>query len=334
MLATANGHATKLCSSEEVANTVRLLTESGGVTELRALDATTTTDNWATTQSGYFDDPEKLAHEASRLRSAKGVYIILNPVAPPLLARAANRLRKTPKGESTADNDIVGRRWLPIDCDPVRPSGISSRDAEHAAAIERAQAIDLYLHDRGWPDPVVADSGNGAHMLYRVDLPADDAGLVQRCLTALAAEFNDADVKVDASVFNPARIWKLYGTLTCKGDSTGDRPHRMSSITNFPETLQVVPRELLEELAGAPAASAPAQSSTPSGSTFDLEDFIGRHLDVDTPAPRKGGGTIWNLTTSPLCAHGGDGPFIGQQPDGPIVAGCHHDSCKGRWGME
>jgi hypothetical protein len=186
----ANGHTTKLCSHEDVANTIRPLTEPGRVTELRALDATTTTDNWSATQSGYFNDPEKLAHEASRLRSAKGVYIILNPVAPPLLARAANRLRKTPKGESTADNNIMARRWFPIDCDPVRPPGISSSDAEHAAAIERAQAIGLYFHGRGWPDPVVADSGNGAHLPYRVDIPADDDRLVQCCLTSLAAKFN------------------------------------------------------------------------------------------------------------------------------------------------
>ena len=29
-----------------------------------------------------------------------------------------------------------------------------------------------------------------------------------------------ATVKVDQSVFNPARIFKLYGTLACKGDDT------------------------------------------------------------------------------------------------------------------
>ena len=30
--------------------------------------------------------------------------------------------------------------------------------------------------------------------------------------------------------FNPARIWKLYGTLAAKGDPTPERPHRLSRL--------------------------------------------------------------------------------------------------------
>jgi hypothetical protein len=335
MPATLNGHAKRLVDAAELEKSISLLMEPGGVTELRALDATTTVDNWATTQSGYFDDPRKLAEAARRLVSAKGIYFILNPVEKSLLARAANRIRKTPKGESTSDKNIVRRRWFPIDCDPVRPSGISSTDAEHQAAIERAQAIDLYLHDRGWPDPVVADSGNGAHLLYRIDLPADDGGLVQRCLAALATEFDDDDVQVDKSVFNPARVWKAYGTTSCKGDDVDDRPHRKSSITHFPESLQVVPRELLDELAGP----APETASKPTvngqarnGDAFDVAGFLSRNnLDVTEPSPWNGG-TKWEFNTSPMCDHGGDGPHIEQHASGAISAGCHHNSCVGRWG--
>jgi hypothetical protein len=34
----------------------------------------------------------------------------------------------------------------------------------------------------------------------------------------LASVFNTDRVKVDTSVHNPARIWKLYGTTARKGD--------------------------------------------------------------------------------------------------------------------
>jgi hypothetical protein len=335
MHTTLNGRAKRLVDAAELATSISLLMEPGGVTELRALDATTTVDNWTSTQSGYFNDPVKLAKAASSLRSAKGVYIILNPVKSSLLARAANRIRKTPKGESTSDKDIVRRRWFPIDCDPVRPSGISSTDEEHEAAILKAQAIDLYLHDRGWPDPVVADSGNGAHLLYHIDLPADDDGLVQRCLAKLAEEFDDETVSVDKSVHNPARVWKAYGTTSCKGDDVDDRPHRKSSITSFPQSLQVVPRALLEELAGPiPAAASKPSASSNHGDAFDVAGFLARNnLDVSEPSPWNGG-TKWEFNTSPICDHGGDGPHIEQHASGAISAGCHHNSCKGHWGWD
>jgi hypothetical protein len=55
-------------------------------------------------------------------------------------------------------------------------------------------------------------------------------------------------------VFNPARIWKLYGTWARKGDDTKSRPHRLSRI--FPdapekfEDVPVTPFAVLEKLAG------------------------------------------------------------------------------------
>jgi hypothetical protein len=83
---------------------------------------------------------------------------------------------------------------------------------------------------QGWPDPIVGNSGNGAHCLYRVELPTSDGDLVKRCLQGLARRFDDDLVKIDQAVFNPARIWKLYGTVSRKGDSVPERPHRLARI--------------------------------------------------------------------------------------------------------
>ena len=133
----------------------------------------------------------------------------------------------------TTDTDITQRRWLPIELDPVRPSGISATDEEHAKALARTIEIRGALRDRGWPEPIVADSGNGGHLLYRIDLPSNDDGIVKRCLQAshIASMTN---VVVDQSVFNPARIWKLYGTLSREGDNLSDRPHRLARILELP----------------------------------------------------------------------------------------------------
>jgi hypothetical protein len=42
--------------------------------------------------------------------------------------------------------------------------------------------------------------------------------------------FSDQRLKIDTGVFNAARIWKLYGTMACKGDNIPERAHRMASV--------------------------------------------------------------------------------------------------------
>ncbi len=192
-----------------------------------------------------------------------------------------------------------------------------------------------YLRGLDWPDPIIADSGNGGHLLYAIDLPVDDDGIIQRVLAALATRFDDSSVKVDKSVYNPARICKLYGTLAGKGDSTDDQPNRMARILSIPESINIVPREKLEALAAqAPtdAKKAAARDQNASKPRFDLDDFINRHLpDVTGPESWKGEGRRWVLPQSPMCDHHDGAAFICQLPEGAISAGCQHSSCSWKW---
>lgn len=210
----------------EILRTLDLLHQPGQVVELRCPDTS------KGTISGYYDNPEQLASRAAALSgTVPVVYITLNPVHPDLLCRRINRTVNYAK-DTTADENILRRRWLPLDFDPVRPSGISSTDAEHDAAIQRACDARDWLHGQGWADPILADSGNGGHLLYRVELPNDAASLalVERTLKAVSQKFSDQTVTVDLTVGNAARMWKLYGTLAAKGDSTAARPHRLARL--------------------------------------------------------------------------------------------------------
>src|SRR5947209_2032100 len=111
---------------DEIQRAVRLFLEAGSVIELRAPKSYR--DG---VLSGYFSDPLKLAQAARAIdQKAPGIYVTLNPVNPDLLARAENRW-KPRASVLTADSDVVRRRWLLLDFDPVRPAGISSTDAEH-----------------------------------------------------------------------------------------------------------------------------------------------------------------------------------------------------------
>jgi hypothetical protein len=211
---------------DTIKQTLSLLLEPGQVAELRCLNTV------KGTISGYFDDFNKLAKVAAKISGqAPAVYITLNPVNPALLARSVNRVTPFAK-QTTSDADIIKRRWLPIDFDPVRPAGISSTDEEHEAAIQRAEDARVWLSDMGFPSGILADSGNGGHLLHRIDAANDDAAraLIEGTLRALNEKFSDDKVKVDLTTFNAARIWKLYGTMACKGDSTEERPHRIARI--------------------------------------------------------------------------------------------------------
>jgi AAA domain-containing protein len=316
--------------SAEIHGAIGLLCEPGEVYELRALGTT------KGTVSGYFADFEKLAGNATgcsdRLQ-ADGVYLTLNPVKHDLLARASNRLEGYAK-HTSADADIVARRWLPLDFDPVRPAGISSTDVEHEAALAKARECIEVLKGAGFPDPVVADSGNGSHLLYRIDLPNDDASrdLLRRVLDSLDSLLSDEAITVDKTTFNAARIWKLYGTPTRKGDSLPDRPHRLARIRETPATLQLVTHDQLDEIAQMLPKSEPlARSNSTAQSSFNLENWIAAHgIDVARESTWSGG-RRWILRHCLFDpSHGGSGAAILQLSRGAIVYRCLHNSCADR----
>ena len=315
---------------------ITTLAPDGGVVEVRALAD-------GATHSGYFDDYEALVRTVEALDAdpaVAGIYVTLNAVNPALLARRSNRIkmRLGRKDATTADADILRRRWLPVDIDPVRPSGVSSTDAEHDAALDAAERIAAYLAEQGFPEPLRADSGNGAHLLYRVDLPNDDAAteVIKGALATLDALFSNETVTVDTANYNAARIWKLYGTLSRKGDNTPERPHRRAKILRVPPEIDVIPVERLEHLAGLlPREEPPERKRTNgNGPGIDLAAWLLDYgIAVRSTRPYRGG-TLYVLDECPFSSAHKDGAFAIQFANGAIFAGCHHASCGGgaqRW---
>jgi hypothetical protein len=312
--------------TNQIRDAIGLLYEAGQVVELRVLDTGRTG-----TVSGYFDDYDELAKATAQWdNKAPGVYWMLNPIKPALLARACNRAKPYAK-TTTIDDDIERRTWLPLDFDPIRPKGISSTDPQHEWAIDQARACADYLSGEGWPQPILADSGNGAHLLYRIDLPNDDHArdLISRTLQKLAGLFSDDIVTVDQKVFNAARIWKAYGTVAAKGDSTPDRPHRRAGILTVPDKIQTVDIKTFEEFVG-PREEAPARQQTNIGAgTFNLDNWMQNSgLKITKTDHAYAGGSRWEY----ICPwRENDGPtgYVTQRTDGVIRAGCNHDTCEG-----
>ncbi len=320
-------------AGDEIKRTASMLLQPGEVAELRHIFPGF--KGRKEIHSGYFGDPDKLAQAAVKCQGGN-VYISLNPVVDSLLARRTNRIDVAGDGDATKDQHIARRRWLLIDCDPVRESGISATGEEKQEAKAKAREVARFLSDRGWPTPAHADSGNGFHNLYRIDLPNDDGSttLVKRVLVTLSDLFTDEPVSIDTTVFNAARITKLYGTVAGKGDHTADRPHRVSRLLHIPDDLQVVTREQLEHLAGPEPPPPPPRNhhSHHNGDAFDLPVWIGQHLEVKSEGPYTNPNKAvhrWKLTTCPLCGESDGSAVVLQYADGRHGYKCHHNRCAG-----
>jgi hypothetical protein len=317
----------------EVRRALAILIQRKAVFEVRALSAQLKGQRYRAGVSGYFNNADHLLKELEHLYQADGIYVMLNPVNPALLSRRANRLDYAEQGALTSNHHILARHWLLVDVDPRRPSGVSSTDQEKAAAKKKAREIHSYLKARGWPEPIAADSGNGYHLLYPINLPTMDGGLVEKLLTGLAECFDDDVVQLDRSVFNPARIVKLYGTLSCKGDNTEERPHRMSKLLTVPNPLQQVSREQLQEL--VKELPQPEPGATPKergGKPLDVDEFLSRHhVEVVKKFVDSLGRTIWRLKNCVFNPdHVNGEAAIVRQPGGVLGYECKHTSCAGK----
>lgn len=154
---------------------------------------------------------------------ATGIYYALNPVPPDL----RRHLRV---------GDVLRRRWLLVDVDRQKSpenKDLSATDEEKDQARQTAATALTFLQGRGWGEPVLVDSGNGYHLLYRVDLPnSDDARKLLRFTLLTLAE--RCGPTIDVACHDARRVAKLPGTWARKGPDTPDRPHRMARLIKVP----------------------------------------------------------------------------------------------------
>jgi putative DNA primase/helicase len=306
---------------------LRLLCSPGSVHELRVLAPT------GRVSSGYYDDLARLAADAVAQSGIGNVYVTLNPVSPDCRSRACNRSVWAGRGGSTKDGEITRRTTLLIDFDPIRVTGIPSTDEEHAAALDLAKTVRHHLSEIGWPEPLMTDSGNGAALLYRIDLPTDDGGLVKRVLEHASKRFSTGAVKIDTSVHNAARITRVPGTLNFKGENRPERPHRLAKIVEQPMELKYVRREQLEQFVGTDHAVAESGKRACTASHFDAPAWLTSKGIGFTEKRGECHGQLGTWYTLAYCpfkgpdhTDGNTGIFVAE--DGRVFAKCHHDKCK------
>ena len=245
----------------------------GGITELRLLRKGRGKGTW----SGYFgpEDEEALVQallpvaDEPRARIPRkdhprvgeaNVYFSLQPIRPDLAEGRRGTLARS--RTAARDRDVLAYSLFVVDVDPERePRDSSASEQEKACALEVAEQVRSWLHERG-VEAVQADSGNGYHLLVPM-VPVSDvrqaAQDAKNLLRLLNQRFSTDGAKVDTSTFNPSRILKLYGTKAVKGEDSPSRPHRFATVD-----LGAIPDdvELFDKVAEDLAAFREARKSS------------------------------------------------------------------------
>lgn len=279
---------------------------------------------------GYFDNWDAAIRAVENEPSQyKAAYFTLNPIKLPEGIPLNPSSLNLSKGAASA-SDIARRIRLLIDLDPPRPAGTNSTEDEKQSAREQAARVREWLTSQGWPEPVLADSGNGIHLLYQIELPNDEkaTALLKSFLNRLHQLFP----MVDAGNFDASRVCKLYGSWARKGPHSDERPHRRSVILEEGNGI-VVTEQQIQALSPAPVTF----SAQPKADDVKLAGLLGflDHYGIgmrSEPREVRGG---WQIEIE--C------PWIGEHSDEArrdtvvsFVAGlgngfkCFHSHCVDR----
>ena len=297
--------------------------------------------------SGYFDNVDSLISSIKPYADMddEQMYFVLNKIDNACFGRQqSGKIVKSPK-ITTNDNDIVKRCFVFVDFDPVRKSGTNASNEEFEYAHKKAQEVFVFLRGRGFSEPIICKSGNGLHLVYKVDMPndAETTETLKRFYEYLSSIYSDDKVDIDTKVFNLARLCKLYGTMAKKGANLQDRPWRMSEIIYVPKELDITPIEKFKGLADLLPKEEPNQAPNRSNNRqynnapFDIRTWLNEH-GIVYKEEKQGNSTRFTLETCPWVDQHSDhkkwDSALFQDSDGKLTFNCHHSHCKGKSWMD
>ena len=294
--------------------------------EIRILDPAT-----RKTYSGYFTDIETLL-EAIKPYDRSAIYFTLNVIDYACYSREQRDRISTKVKSTTSDGEIIERKWCLVDVDCEKPSDTNSSDEEKELAKSVVNNVYKFLRDEGFESPVVCDSANGFHLLYKqaMNSTPENTETMKRFLQVLDMFFSTDKVKIDCSTFNPSRICKLYGTYSRKGSDTPERPQRCSSILKVPSEIKITQNEYFEKVASyLPEPEKKDRFNNYGASSFDLDEFIKEH-DIKVAKVEDGKDyRKYVLEECPFCsAHRAPDSAVFKMRDGGFGFKCLHNSCS------
>lgn len=201
-------------------------------------------------QAGVFDSEDAL-DKALNKKTIQKAYTVLNELKEEAYDRlSVNKLAPTKKGQGISAKDISYYRFFLVDLDVVglQVGGAkrNATDDEHAKALKVAESVEKFLTTMNFPKPILIDSGNGYHLLYKVHMKAsqENERMLKNCLIAIGEQVDTNTVKVDTVVYDRGRKLKLPGS-TNNAEETG---YRTSKIVKYPKNFTEVDIAVFREL--------------------------------------------------------------------------------------
>lgn len=294
--------------------------------EIRILDQET-----KRSYSGYFTDIETILREIKRYEKCN-LYFTLNVIDPACYSREQHDRISTRPKSTTSDLEILGRKWCLIDIDCEKPSDTNSTDAEKELAKGVVNEVYKFLRDEGFEKPIICDSANGYHLLYKQAMISNpqNTETMKNFLKVLDIYFSTDKVKIDCTTFNPSRICKLYGVVSRKGSDTKERPQRESKILRVPQEVKVTPNEYFEKVASyLPKPEKRDRSNNWGANSFDLDEFIQKYNIKVRNIVTSHDYTKYILEECPFnSSHRAPDSAIFKMRDGSYGFKCLHNSCS------
>lgn len=224
-----------------------------------------------------------------------------------------------------SDNDIDKRLWLLIDLDAEggKKTNPPQSNIDMAGAIAeqiKEDMASLYL----WPDPLIASTGNGFHMLYPITCRADNNtdSIIQRVTEQIAISYAVTGlVKID-KLYDRSRIVRLYGTRNIK--HLGEA--KTSEIISYPSFDRFLSHKDLENFISTSHVNT---NNVVAQNDFDMDGFI-KQFVPDAKKTIRANRELWAVPCPNNPDHIKDSrPQVIKFTDkGNYGFKCHHDSCK------
>ncbi|MBE5948644.1 MAG: hypothetical protein E7261_06380 [Lachnospiraceae bacterium] len=191
---------------------------------------------------GFFDDRDKLENSLNNLSDDITLYFnaqIIDDNSKKTFPH--NQFKKIEKGKGLKDENIEKLRYIVLDID-VASKNKESKDAdgkmlatteENISALNLAKEIKTCLENAGFINIGVANSGNGAYVILPMKnrkTTEDLDDIIGYFIYILNNEFAKNGLHIDSKTINPARIFKVPGTLSTKGIATDSLPYRYADV--------------------------------------------------------------------------------------------------------
>jgi len=282
---------------------------------------------WASgnTMVGRTRSHEAIAEWASFCGGEPSIFITINQLPTGMVESPLNGT-VWDAGGAVKDEYVMAIEWLHVDVDALREdSHQSASEAGIQEATARAKQIIQFLYVHGFPQPVIAFSGNGWHLLYRTSMEnTPESAWLVRSLTKILHDL----YKTDSQSHGASQVLRLYGAVNPKGG-------RQTKLEYVPEPLKEVKPDAVKAMVASYGLVFKTLMKLQGWASDDkVEQFL-EHCDLDANSEDYQGGTKWVMNECPLCGYAKPGiAVIGRRAEGNLWFHCLHEPTCGDVGWK